>query len=108
MPCDLECLWNRKSIFTYATSEGKKLKKSTSTEENASFVVRWAAELYGDWATWLHQILPGCTVSYKTSTLRIVNKIQEMKNKNEITKIEDGWKKLTDMLRASFTCSSAY
>ena len=76
MPYGLEKLWDKDSVITYATPLGAKLRENKeSTEENAAFLVRWAAELFGEWATWLSQLLPGCKVSYKTGTLRIVEKI---------------------------------
>jgi len=65
MPYDLGALWDRDSIITYATPLGRKLRESDSIEENASFLVRWAAELFGEWATWLQQIMPGVMTSYK-------------------------------------------
>ena len=36
----------------------------------------------------------------KISSLRIVDKIHEMYEAREIDKLEDGWMKITDMLRA--------
>jgi len=68
--------------------------------------VKWAAEVYGSWATWLQHLLPGCKVSYKSSILRIVNKIKEMKNEGDAENSMPGWAKLTDMLRASYTCTN--
>ena len=65
MPYDMGALWDKDSIITYATELGEKLRESDSLEENASFLVRWAAELFGEWATWLQQIMPGVTTSYK-------------------------------------------
>ena len=65
MPYDLSALWDKDSLITYATPLGEALRESDSPEENASFLVRWAAKLFGEWATWMKQILPGCTVSYK-------------------------------------------
>ena len=53
MPYDMGTLWDKDSIITYATELGTKLRESDSLEENASFLVRWAAELFGEWATWL-------------------------------------------------------
>jgi len=46
-------------------------------EENAAFLVRWAAELYSEWATWMKNLFPGISAGYKKGTLRIVNKIKE-------------------------------
>jgi len=37
-----------------------------------------ASDLFADFATWLKLLLPGCIVSKKEGTLRIVNKIKEM------------------------------
>ena len=51
--------------------------------------MRWAAEIYGDWATWMNYIFPECQTGYKKSTLRIVNKIKEMRSKENI---QQGWK----------------
>ena len=53
MPYDMASLWDKDSIITYATELGEQLRESDSLEENASFLVRWAAELFGEWATWL-------------------------------------------------------
>ena len=91
MPYGLKSLWDKKSSITYSALESKLLRKSTSLEENAAFLVRWAAELYGGWATWMKFTLPGCKTSYKTSTLRIVNKIKEMKESGAIADLNEGW-----------------
>jgi len=57
---DLSTLWNRESSITYSAEEGYELRNSTSLEENSSFLVRWGAELYAEWATWMVHMLPGC------------------------------------------------
>ena len=69
-------LWNKESSITYAANCD--LRESSSTEENASFLVRWATELFGSWSQWMKHTLPGCRVNLKQSTLRIAHKIQEM------------------------------
>ena len=46
MPYGLKSLWDKKSSITYSAVESKLLRKSSSVEENAAFLVRWAAELY--------------------------------------------------------------
>jgi len=91
MPYGLKSLWDKKSSITYSCTQSKLLRKSYSVEENAAFLVRWAAELYSGWATWMKFTIPGCLTCYKTSTLRIVNKINEMKDKNEIEDLNKGW-----------------
>ena len=83
------------------------MRDSLSLEENASFLVRWAVELFCEWATWIKHILPGISAGYKSSTLRIVNKIKEMQKDGEISNPNDGWKRITDMLRASYVCNNA-
>jgi len=45
-------------------------------EENAAFLVRWAEELFGGWATWLGHILPKCKAGYKSNVMSIVRKIE--------------------------------
>ena len=107
MPYNLESLWNTGSMLSYATSLGVKLRESASIEENASFLVRWASEVYAEWATWLLHSLPGCIVGKKEGTLRIVDKIVEMVKEKKVAREEDGWKDLTDMLRATYKCSTA-
>jgi len=53
MPYDLEVLENKAHSLTYSCLEGERLRQSYSAEENATFVVNWAIELFGDWATWM-------------------------------------------------------
>ena len=106
MPYGLNKLWDCNKSITYASEEGTKLRNSTSLEENASFLVRWGEELFADWATVMTLKLPGCNTSRKTSTLRIVYKIQEMFNKGEISSLNEGWTKLTDILRANVVCEN--
>ena len=77
--------------------------KSNSRGEKASFLVRWATELYGPWATGMNKVLPGCKTCLKTSTLRIVSKIEEVEDQEGLG---DGWEKIYDLLRASYTCAS--
>jgi len=84
MPYGLDKLWNTEDSIIYSTAEGKGLRLSQSIEENASFLARWAGEVFGEWATWMRHVLPGCTVGFKQSTLRIVQKIKEMHEKNEV------------------------
>ena len=57
---------------------------SQSLEENACFLVRWASELYGEWAHWLRDLIQDIKSGYKTNTGRIVCKIEEMIDNNEI------------------------
>jgi len=96
----------RNSSVTYSQLGRELLKQSISLEETASFLVRWAMEIYSNWSTWMTHTLPGCKVSYKASTLRIVNKIKQMQQSNEIENLADGWKRLTDLLRGSHTCTT--
>jgi len=112
MPYDLNSdkLALRISSITFSSEESTKLRKSKSIEENAAFLVRWAAELYSDWATWIKHIFFGINnndinADYKKGTLRIVNKIKEIEEENDFQC--QGWTKLTDMLRASFICNNA-
>jgi len=44
-------LWGKESSIAYV--DGRWLRESPNLEENASFLVRWASELYADWATWM-------------------------------------------------------
>ena len=106
MAYGLRALWNKESSITYANTEASNLRESDSVEESASFLVRWAAELFGGWASWMRHKLPGCQVSAKQSTLRIVNKIKELHDRKEIQRLGDGWERLTDLLRASYNCST--
>jgi len=39
--------------------------------------------------------------------LEIGERIERMVTAKEITKAHEGWKKITDMLRASYTCTTA-
>ena len=100
MPYGLDKLWNSESSITYCTELGIKLRKSKSLEENASFLVRWAQELYCEWSTWLNALLPGIKTHYKKGTLRIVNKIQEISNDDK------DWSNITDLLRATYICNN--
>ena len=52
-------LWDRASVITYSTKRGAQLRDSDSLEENASFLVRWASEMFGEWSTWLQWKIPG-------------------------------------------------
>ena len=70
-------------------------------------MITWASEIYGEWAAYVNELLPGCTADYKKNSSRIVNKIQELLKTNEIERPEDGWKKITDMLRGSYTCTTS-
>jgi len=78
MPYNLQDdnLWNKGSVITY--NNRSDLRDSESLETNALFLVKWASELYGEWATWIKKFLPGCVCSYKSNTGRIVSKIEEM------------------------------
>jgi len=78
MPSEEIVLWDRHSLNSYATAKGKELRQSNSIEENASFLVRCAEELFPEFATWMVSILPDCKPNYKISTLRIVYKIEEV------------------------------
>jgi len=78
MPYDLDNLPNKTSSVIFYTKEGRDLRESQSLQENAVFLVRWAEEIFGDWAPWMQHLLPTCKVSYKKSTLRIINKIYEL------------------------------
>ena len=69
-------MWDKSCVIAY--SNGQKMLQSNSLEEVASFLVRWAAELFSDWATWMQYNFHGCVVSYKTGTLRIADKIVEI------------------------------
>ena len=53
MPYDLDSLSKKVSSIIYYTSQGRDLRESYSLEENAVFLVRWAAELFGEWAPWM-------------------------------------------------------
>jgi len=100
MEYGLESLWNKGSSIIYSAPKCKKLRDSQSLEENGSFLVRWAGELFAGWATWMQHILPGCKVGHKSNSLRIVTKIKEMKHDREIKQLSEGWDKMTDLLRA--------
>ena len=93
--------------MTCASEEGKKLMESASLLENAAFLNRWAAEVYGEWSTWMSHTFPGCRVGHKKKAQRIVHEIQDMVKEADIARPEDGWKKITDMLRAEYSCSTA-
>jgi len=71
-----------------------------SPDETAAMLVRWAAELYGEWSNWMRYILPGCRTDYKKSTVRIVSKIREMYKDGKIQFLHEGWTRVLDMLRA--------
>jgi len=59
MSNNLESLLDNDLAVAYATNEGQILRNSESLEENASFLARWAAELFGEWAAWMRHVLPG-------------------------------------------------
>ena len=52
----------------------------------------------------MRTIVPDCEVELKTGTSRMKDKIEEMVDDDEIPVASEGWKKLTDMLRASYSC----
>jgi len=93
MPYDLEGLWDRVSVITYAARSGRDLRTSDSLEENASFLIRWGSEIFPQWATWMNQLFPGCTTKRRTDASRIVDNIKEMLLNKDILKQTDGWKK---------------
>jgi len=76
MPYDLDDLYDRQSAVMYSSEEGKRLRESPSVAENAAFVVRWAAEVYSEWAAWHLHVLPNSKASYKSNTSRIVAEIE--------------------------------
>jgi len=101
LPIDLMGLKDKESSMTYALNDTENRDViEYSIEENAQFLVKWANELYGDFAIWVTSTFKESKASQKISTLRIVNKIHEMFQTREIPKLEDGWMKITDMLRA--------
>jgi len=67
MPYDLEGLQNTKLSMVHASSDGDLFRKSWIIEKNASFLVMWAAELFGDWGTFMAHILPGCKAEYNAN-----------------------------------------
>ena len=98
---DLESMWDKSSCITYASLEGVKLRENyDSIEEQASYCVRYAVENYPSFAAWMKDLVPNCKAGYKQSTLRIVNKIKEMKVEGKVDDTFNGWRKLTDLLRA--------
>jgi len=104
IPHGLEGLTKKDTLIAFATSDGKELSDAAPVEEVASFLVRWAAELYNDWAAWMAYVLPDCKFSYESSSVRIENRIKGMLKTKEVLYLSDGWRKITDMLRASLTC----
>ena len=78
-----------------------------SLDQNAAFLVKWASELYGEWAIWMRRFLPGCKTDYKKNTLRIVQKIKSMFKEGKIQFNFEGWQRVTDMLRAEYTVENA-
>ena len=60
MSYDLDGLWNKESVVAF---QHIGLRRPESLEEVAVFLIRWATELFSDWATWMLHMLPGCTVS---------------------------------------------
>ena len=81
--------------------------ESESTLENAAFLNGWAAEVYGEWSTWMNHAFPGCRVGHKKKTQGIVYEIQDMLRTGDVVKPTEGWKKITDMLHAEYSCTSA-
>jgi len=53
----------------------------------------------------MNYIFPTCKTSYKKSTLRIVNKIKQKNTK--LKNSFNGWKNITDLLRAMILCTNA-
>jgi len=84
MPYDLEGLENRFQCIKYASTEGRMLRKSEVVEEQVSFLVKWSTELYGEWATWLMSLIPGCKVRLRTDTVQIAEEIKDMLQKGQI------------------------
>jgi len=60
MPYGLDGLWNKESVVAFQRTG---LRQPESLEEAAVFLVRWATELFSDWATWMLHMLPDCSVS---------------------------------------------
>ena len=54
----------------------------------------------------MQQLLPGCKTGFQKSQLRIISEIREMLTRREIARLSEGWKKITDMLRAQYTCAN--
>jgi len=79
----------------------------SSIAENAIFLVRWAAELFVDWATWINFVIPGCDISYKSNIQQIVGEIEEMWKDRRVVSVQDGWKQINDMLHSSLICNGA-
>ena len=100
MPYGLSQLRKRDDSLQFTSSLGKWRRESQSLEENAAFLVRWAEEIFANWATWMKKMIPKCRPSYKSSTLRIVKKIQQMHEQRKIESLGEGWSKIPDMLRA--------
>jgi len=106
MPYGLLDLANNKSSIVFSSPLGEKLRSGSSVEEQASFLVQWAAELYSDWATWMNYILPGCKTSYRRNTLRIVDSIKRNNIQGQNHNNSDSWSNITGMLRASYSCNN--
>ena len=58
MPYGLDGVWDKNSVITYLI--GRQLRLSDSLEEVAQALIKWANELYPEWATWMKLTLPDC------------------------------------------------
>ena len=101
MPYGLDGLWNNKASVTFAVDGNKAVRdKTVAVETIASFVVRWAKEIYSEWATWIKYLLPGSKPSYWSDTVQISYLIKKMVRSGQIVSYNEGWQKITDLLRA--------
>jgi len=63
MAYGLKSLWNSSSSILYTSEDGQALRESGSCEANVHFILKWATEVYTDWAVWIKSILPNSIIS---------------------------------------------
>jgi len=78
VPYDLDGLWNKMKSVIYACPEDSRRRESDNIEDHACFLIKWAEEMYGEWAPWIQSLLPHCKTSYVSNSIIIVDHIKEL------------------------------
>ena len=65
--------------FVFASAEASRLRRSDSIVDNAAFLVRWAQEIFPQWAIKMEHLFPGVEIDcdpVKTDFLQNVHEIK--------------------------------
>ena len=63
-------------------------------------------EIYPEWAAFMQIMLHGCKVSKKIQPDKIVNNIKHYQEESELKTLQESYDKITDLLRASYICTT--